>query len=219
MGKSAYPTAKNLSEFLSGAGLTLTNAQELFLPAAATAARLEFERRTDRVFLAGASAQRRTDPPTAHVDGETILFLPWDAATITAVSYQPTNATAETWTEGEDYDLLPYHASTVGLPIDRLRIYGKRWLGPLTSQVRRSIYLTGTWGYGATIPEDAWLGMLNAGALQLWQQITQYTTGGRLSYKDDEVAEDFGILPWQSAAAAWRSQLDGIVNRYRRIVL
>src|SRR5262245_848463 len=152
MGKSAYPTGADIAEYLAEFGITVTNTAMLDTLAAAGV--LRFEREAGRRMLAGADQARTYDPPATP-----LLDLGADLIGITSIAYQPQGSSSQAYSSPADYRLLPQNAPQLGRPwemVDFVRV----WWCPQPSSQRGALTVTGKWGYGTTIPEDAWLAML-----------------------------------------------------------
>lgn len=211
-----YPTRADLQAFLEGHGLDLAAALVAQLAPAIDGARGDFEGDVRRVMLAPEDdATRRFDPPRTWRDNGARLFLPKDLAALTTVVYQPTGQTAETLTENEDYVLEPYDAPDDGYPYTCI-LFFRRWTQPIGPRMRRSLLVTGRWGFGTTIPGDAWLSICARGASRLFTHISHSETGGLLSWKDDDASEDFGVETWTRLKDSWAQQYLGAVTKYWR---
>ena len=217
MGQLAYPTGSDLKDYLEGAGLTVATALENILDGAATAGRQSLERAANRVFLADAADQTRTyDPPT---DIESRLFID-DVASLTKVEYQPLNATVDLLTENEDFFTYPENAVLKGEPILWLEFRRRRWRSPHTVGLRRSIKVTGQFGYatksGGGFPEDAFDAMLARAAWLRWGQVSLAATGGVLSWRQADVQVDYGVERWSKLQDAWAAAFTQTQSLYLR---
>jgi hypothetical protein len=218
----AYPAAADLAALVAGYGVTLTAAQTTLLQQKVDAAIEELEGLTGRRFLAGSSAERRFDPPL----GGMFLEIP-DLATAPTIVYHPTGQDPTSWASETDYWLLPNYALGSGLapgdrdysPITSLRLgnWWYPWRGTAWDTTVGSIRVTGQWGYGTSLPKDAWDAMVSRAAALLWPGLRYAATGGRLSWKEDDVSEDFGVEPTKDVLAGWQSQFDRVVARYKRL--
>lgn len=210
---SAYPTATNLSTFLTAAGFSTAFVAALDTTTNAAAGYQAIEKQCRRTFLAGSSAARLFDPPTGR---EGILFIP-DLATATTptITYTPSGSTATTLTASDDYWLEPYHASSESLPYTRVRFL-KRWLQPVESTLRRSLSITGQWGWGTTFPDEVWLAMLQQGALGLMGSLQFRTTRGRSMWVEAGITEQFAGTAWTGLSGAWETNVKRVIGAYRR---
>lgn len=175
MARAAYPTGADLLAYLTSMGVS---AGTLDLDSAAAAGVAEFEGRVDRVMLAGATSTARAfSPPTSRdgfLDLEGDLALP---ATTGALAYQPEGATASAFLPGTDYLFLPQNASARGLPYTYANIYRMLSFPPFPRGLHRAIVVTGRWGYGTTIPDDAWVAMRNLGMLSIQEALWRIAIG------------------------------------------
>lgn len=223
MPQPAYPTAAEVQAFLVAGGVTVSSALLAQLPVMALAAIQSFESETDRKPLLAAAGTRRFDPPDTR-DGS--LYLEADlAAAPTSVSYQPAGqpATALVATTVDvlgDYDVEPFNASAKGEPFTKLVFrrwrYGGGWCG---DAYRGSLYVTGLWGYGVQIPDDAWKAILRLAACEALT-VLALDSGGVSSLKMEtfetrypaggQYAGDYG---------RWMGEAQKVMNRYQRASL
>jgi hypothetical protein len=229
MGRSSYPVAADLTSYLDVGGLTLDATQ---VGIAVLAGIEAFQRETGRHMLAGktvanvvVAAQTRTfrlpTDPFGYVDFRADL-----AAAPSAVAYQPYGGTEEAWTVSEHYVLLPENALLDGRPYTGMQSRGRGW-GQAAWDYGASIEVTGSWGYGTAIPEDAWQAMLNLGVLHLLdmhvisaQGLSNITSAG---WSHEGHAESgggsSGTQTAAVSAASWRASVAATVARYRRVVV
>lgn len=213
MSKSATPTDDDLLVFLQSAGMLdnpLSAQQELIdLETAASAGVGEFERRTGYVpFLAGAAQTRtyRGDAIQPFCDGY------WLKVNSGLLSVSAVSIDGNTQAVGTQYTLEPADAANTGRPYTdvRFRYYGG-------NSYFSTISITGVFGYGLTIPDDAWRGMLIAGALEVLTESSGYLGGQRLkSYEEKGVREEFTTGTIEMAQSKMEARLTQIVSRYKR---
>lgn len=214
MGKAAYPTAADLEAYLEGAGYTVTG---LDLATAAEAGRLAFERSTGRKMLADALASTRGfNPPLNDAS-----YVPIDELAVapTAVAFQPLGGTSTPLTLDTDYQLEPPNASAIGHPYVGLRL-GSPSLSPLRFTSHGAIRVTGRWGYGVTIPEDAWLAMVELGARTLMPQLQQTLVAGGVKRERQGTmeVEYFGSTGGASSGLSGGGvDVASVIRRYRRM--
>lgn len=197
MGKAAYPTGAELAAYLVAAGFTSAFVAALDTTTFAAAGASEFEREAGRRMLA-VTQTREFDPCRVGTNG--FLDLKADLASLTSVAW---NTTA--YTVGTDVRAFPLNAADDGLPYSGLSFgYWRRFSGygypfpPLIS-------VAGDWGYGATIPEDAWAGMLAFAGMLLFPQIVQRRTGGMFEWTEADMREAYGNNPLQGLRAGWQA--------------
>lgn len=220
MGKAAYPTAAELSTVLTNAGITVGS---LDTQSAVDAARVEFERRVGRRMLAGSSLTRYYAPPA---NDEGYLDLGRDLVTCTAVKIAYEGASEETLTLDTDYWLLPRNAraDTPARPWTGIELARRWWAAaPSDAAMRaswhRAVRVTGTWGYDATIPEDAWLAMLHRAAALVAPQAGSALNDGRTQYTDAGVQTSWGTAPYLELRRTGDMWFEAAVKRYRRMRL
>ena len=198
MAKDAYPTGSDLAAFLAEFGVTAPSAAALDTLAAAGVQR--FENAVHRTMLAGPPEARPYDPPA-----EPLLDLLADLAELTSITYTPEGAPPTVFTTPADYRPMPTNAPARGRPwlwID----FRRTWWLPHPDSLRGAISILGRWGYGLTIPEDAWLAMLSAGASPLWDRAAAAALaaggGGPLkSWRQGNSSEEYAtVTPEQTVA-------------------
>jgi hypothetical protein len=215
--KTAYPTATDIENFIEAGGITTTAGQQAFFASAALAGKQIIEQRTGRVFLGdGTNTTRYYEPPTTR-SGR--LYID-DLASLSTVTYQPSGqATATSWTLNTDYWVEPDNYAAKGLPITSL-ILRQGWSQPLSGTYRRSVIVTGQWGYAtlaAGFPDAVWLAMLAAGCVAVYGSIAQALTGGMLGWKEADVQEDYGVEPLKRLRDSWAGIVETTVPLYRRM--
>lgn len=195
-GRTQYPTGEDLEAFLVAAGFSVTeDLADVDLELFAAAGWQAFNRESGRTMLAvsGTRSFYRPEGPRGELDlGEDLA-----SGVVPSLTDDGTALTVN-----EDYVFLPLDAPGRGLPYNRLRFWRvwptSRWtIEPL-------IVVTGSWGYGTTIPEDAWIGMLAMGALALAPQLAQLRTGGMQSWREADMAESYGDKPLGGLVAGWQ---------------
>lgn len=212
MSRTAWPTAADLAQWLASAGVMdvpPTGALAgLDLEAALAAGLSEWERATGfEPFEAAASDTARYYSP----DGSCFLDLGAGlvaAPTSVVVGYSPTSA-GTALTANQDYWLWPLNAIASGHPATAIRFAAPQRGAPM------SIVITGKFGacLHATIPEDAWLGVMLAAAEQLLPQIEAVLShGGMRSIQEGDVSYSY-----EGLASKWHGQWTSLANRYRRL--
>lgn len=191
---TAYPDSLNLSTFLAAHHLDVSRLDTATLEDAISAGINDVERATGRTFVA-ASASRLFDPPQ-NPNG--ILDLRADLVAVTSISYQGT-----AMVDGTDFYAEPYDAPAKGQPYNRIRFVRRIWYWPIDDSLRRSITVTGTWGYGATIPATIWNAMLAAGGIQLLPALIHAVAAGLVRWTEADVTEEYGPKPFAYLADGW----------------
>lgn len=214
--KTAYPINTDVQAFLVASGFTVTAGQLAFMDEAAAAGQQIIERRCGRVFLgSGSNSTRYFDPPSTR-SGRLRID---DLASLNTVTYQPSGqVTATTWTENTDFWVQPDNRAVKLLPITSL-VLKQRWSQPLSTAYRRSVIVSGQWGYAtlaAGFPEAVWTAMLAAGCLEVYEMIAQALTGGLLNWREADVQEDYGVEPLRRLKDSWEARTETVVRLYRR---
>src|SRR5262245_6207402 len=147
MAQPAYPTAADLQGYLTALGM---GDSLPMVPVACGAGIAAFEREAGRTMLAGSPQTRQFDPPA----GGRLLDIAGDLAAAPAVTYSPYGGATENLAAGADYRTEPLNR----IPIEAIRFL-RHWAAPLPFPQLGKIGVTGAWGYGTSIPDDAWLAM------------------------------------------------------------
>lgn len=218
-GRTQYPTGENLESFLLAAGFSETLVETLDLELYALAGWQAWERQANRKMLATTST-RRFDPRRVTPMG--FLDVRADLVSVSAASFGGT-----TFTEDSDFYLVPTDAALKGRPFYGLTFgYWRRFWStgyPLSTLLS----ISGSWGYGTTIPEDAFVGMMAMAALEMAPQIALARTGGLESWTEADMTERYGAKPvetlsmgWQNAvsrsAGGWNDKGEFVAGRYTR---
>ena len=184
MSRSAYPTASDVITALASAGILTTDYPYLssLAAGAAESGQVQVEKYCNRVFLAGSSTARYFDPVT---NGRT-LWLPVEATAISSVVLGGSTLTAN-----EQYWLQPYNYSADGIPINRIE-FATSYYSPVWPGNKRSLVITGTWGYGSTIPEPVWQAMLAVAQWNLMPAIRETQNIGAEDWREADVSEKYG---------------------------
>lgn len=198
MGKAAYPTAAELAAYLVAAGFDSTFVAALDTTTMAAAGAAQFEREAGRRMLA-VTQTREFDP--AKVSPRGFLDLRGDLAALTSVSWGTTS-----YVVGTDVRAFPLNAADDGLPYSGLNFgYWRRFWGQSGFPLPQLISVAGDWGYGATIPEDAWIGMMAYAGLLLFPQILILRTQGMLDWTEADMHEVYGNNPLQGLRLGWQA--------------
>lgn len=235
MGRIQYPTAQGLKDLLGEAGVIIDDTA--VLNAALLAGIQGFETTCSRHFLAGFTIEnqpvpeetRYFDPPAPH---EASLWLgPWnDIVTVTSVVHQTQpDGTPVVLELNRDYFLEPVNNPSRGFGYNRLRRgrWGSwrwtstpgSWDGWHWSTGIHSLQITGLWGYGTAIPDDAWLAMGYAGVLWVEGQFRLKTTRGRIAYTAGRVTEQFGVESYSQIIQGWMDHYERTAAYYKDPVI
>lgn len=202
---NAYPTAGDLKQFLYAANqidsptAPTGRAASLDYEGAVNAAKAEFEKRTGRTYRA-AAATRRYDVPT---DADSVLDLETDWATLDTIERDD-----EELDEEDDYRLLPLE----GPPYRFVEFVAVR-SAPLLWAEHGTITVTGTRGSAATVPDDAYQGVLQRAAAHLAPSLHGQATGGAQSVKQADASVTFaGGTALGSLGAQWLATFEQCVT-------
>lgn len=165
------------------------------------------------------TAQRNYDPPAnaaAPDAGGGYLDLAQDLAALTSVVYFPQGAVSgETWVENIDFWVRPYNAAADGKPFLGLELK-RRFMSPLLPAMHKSIQVTGRWGYGTSIPEDAWLAMIFRALVLMKASVQWKLSGGLVRTADTGVERLYSDDPGKGMWQEWEGDFEAAVKRYQR---
>lgn len=212
MPQVAYPTDAQIQAFLTSIGYTLPAGFTVSGYAAEASA--EWERRTGFVPFLGQTQTRMYDPAGPNkrlilgyrlrggsfnldlnaglyrVDSLTIGVGVGDAGTLL--------------TANQDFFMLPAMAPQENSPWTSIRFLIPQFGTDL------SIQLTGGYGYGAQIPDDAYKAVLRMGAIKVIDETFAVTLAGGSSLKQ----ADFAITYGKSPSEDLQEKVDSAVARY-----
>ncbi len=213
MSHNAYPVSTDLDAFLTAAGIDPTG---LPTGAAIESAVASFEQDTGRLpFLnaGGSSTPRYFDPP---VGPSLVLDLNADVVSVSDVSINGKGQVADT-----NYWLEPYNNGAVNRPYYLIRFNAYFWV--LRWQVnlpqwKKSIVVTGVWGYCTSLPNDVWEALLQKGAAILIPQISVLQSDGVKGSDIGDLKIDYGDAgDLMKQGNAWSAFYQMTVNRYKRV--
>lgn len=170
MSQSAWPVITDIDDAYTSAGLTPPSDRRKTIMLAAAIDM--FSRATGyNPFLAGTQT-RYFDPPgplrsPGMLGGGFVLRLSNGLVSVSSLTIAGVSKTADT-----DFFLKPYNAPNDFKPYERIKfacaVYGQP----------KSIVITGAWGYGAAIPDDAWLGVLDLACAMCRPEVDMALTPG-----------------------------------------
>ena len=203
-----YPNENDMERYLVGGGLVFPTPQSpltfIDLRQHVLGAINNFEGRVGRTLLA-ASQTRTFDPPMFP---RTKLPLVDDLAQMTSLSVAGTVKVLNV-----DYYLLPENADALGKPFNlvdfAVPIYG----------ARKSVSITGLWGYATQIPDGPWNSILARAAYLAHPQIAAAVSKGLVSWKEDDVSETYGIDPLGFLRDQWEKIYEGGVEKFRKVTV
>ncbi len=207
---SAYPTGADVDAKLTAAGVDTTG---LDTDSAIGAAIASFERQTGRVpMLAGEATTRLFNPPTG---AGLVMSLNNDLAAL------PDTVTVNglAMIEGTDYWCEDTNAPQFGWPFQRIRWSIYRW--PMNWAVQlpqwvNSIAITGQWGYGLTLPDDAWTAMVELACVELYQEAANAATGYFKTIKVGSGDREVTYADVSALVARWEKRSEKTIKVYTR---
>lgn len=217
MAKTSYPAKADLDALLTSAGIALGT---LDTQSAVDAGVRAFEQEVGRRLLAaGSDGTAYFDPP---VNAERFLWFGQDLAALTSVVYRPQGGTAETLAQNTDFFLEPYNTGAaidgIARPYLGMR-FASGWTAPLRREQRRAIEVTGRWGYGTNVPDDAWWAMLVYSAALVAQAAAAKLSGGVVRTESGGASTLWSDRPFAWHRQEWQRDYEAAVARYRRVGL
>lgn len=192
MPHTAYPIGSDLSAYLILAGFDAAYVATLDLTNAALAGYRAFEQATGRRMLATTQTRQFDRPRHCH------LNLKADLLTVSSFLDGTTALVANT-----DYRLEPLNAADDDLPYTRVFLWRRYGYSAFPVSLAPRFTIAGNWGYGTSIPEDAWQAMLAAASLYLLPLITQQRSGGMEAWTEADMSERYGSDPLMSLRTSW----------------
>lgn len=212
--RSAYPTSAELQAFLEGCGITVVASLSAQFTNFLNSALAELENKINRTILAPASETKYFDPPMGR---DQILFIP-DMCSVTSVVYTPLSGTSTTFTANDDYFLQPYDALSRYRPYTQIQ-FDHKWYGPLLNGSRRSLAITGRYGYWTAIPDDIYQAVMYIAATNALMMAGASASAGVESKKIEDFEVRYGNQPYNSLVTSWKGTVSEVINDYRRIVI
>ena len=212
MPKDYYPRQEHLGLFLRSTGLpALQNEVTLSLldlNAQIDASIAEWERRTRWVPFLATTQTRWFDPPGANrgqggvgygglgglgggsLGGSNLLFLDAGLLSVTSVATHltDTDMAGTVQLEKRDFWLSPTSAPSAGMPYMAIKF---RW--PVYGDPQ-SIQVVGSWGRGATLPDNGWNAILQYAASLIMPQVAFLVNGGLESWTEAGVTEKYAKI-------------------------
>jgi hypothetical protein len=215
---SAYPVDTDLQSFYKGAGLIADPAPYTTLGwASAVKKAVEaIQRETDRVFLA-VNATRTYDHPRGSVS---LLNLRADLCSDpTSTVPIVVKVNGATQILNTDYFLGPPNADQDMNPwtwIDFTRLFPSN----IVVQ-RKSIQISGPWGYSISIPDDVWHAILSYAAYILAPSVALTISKGLLAWKEGDEEERYAAGrdagPLSHEMGEWLNQYTCTKDNLKRV--
>ncbi|MEO7716255.1 MAG: hypothetical protein ABIY70_08625 [Capsulimonas sp.] len=212
----AHPTGGDLKKFWDGTGIVCDWAETPFnridLDDKIKDAVALMESGTGRKFIAQLGT-RTYDPPRGPRGflslGQDLCSDPdlESSILITAAGAQ--------LTLGQTCFLGPENSDNDGLPWSLLEI---SMLGTPAYSARRSVSITGYWGYSARMPDDVWSAELAMAALAMAPQVELALTNG-VAKIEDVVYASGSFTPLSTQIALWRQKFDAVVANKKKVVI
>jgi len=221
MPRTAYPTDSDVAAL--AASVPLPSGFAFTGMAAAAAA--EWERRTGyRPFLGSGSGSTRVyDPPGPNrrtlsgyslLGGGRILDLESGLYGLTSLSIGVgPSAPGTALTLGTDFWLEPLNADQIGVPWQRVR-----FRAPIFG-LESSVAVTGLFGYGSSVPEDAWQAIARLGCALGLEALVEGLRLGAVKWAEENVSEAYDPTLISGLGDSMRSWAERVLAGYVRIEL
>lgn len=208
-----YPRGNELGSYLEGAGIS--PGAGLNLDTLIGAARRDFERAVGGIILAAQEPQeRRFDPPFARwpalLDLGDFLLEP------ASVAYQRPDGDPQSYTIDEDVWFRPDNAAERGRPFELLEFL-RPWPHFSRHGDRRSIRVTGRWGYADSVPDDVFDAILARAAWRAASPVRHAETGGMAAIHQADVKLQFGVESFGNIVDGWGRVFEETVASYQRL--
>jgi hypothetical protein len=222
MAHTAYPAYTDVQVLLSNLTNPIVLGSNFDGSSQVNAAIAEWERRTRyRPFFQSDTTDQVTytlDPPGVdkrgtRIGGAWILRLPTGLLTCQSVAIgvnQADDDSGDLLTLYQDYWLEPSTAPNVGEPFTQIRF------GVVQRGLPQSIQVTGVWGYcSGTIPDDAWLGILNLAAAAVLAEVREGISAGWITITDVDQSQSYSPQLIAKMSDALNRRADRVLYRYR----
>lgn len=110
-----------------------------------------------------------------------------------------------------NYWLRPTTAPNGNRPYTFIEFAYPQWGNP------QSISIAGSFGFAATVPDDAWQAILMRAGIFVVPHLQQLLTGGVLEWTEADVSEKYNAKPFQPIIDAWQMAWDSTICRYQRV--
>lgn len=210
---AAMPVSSDVTNLLADAGVTAPS--NATVAAALAAAIATWNSMTGYEPFLAASATRYFDPPggsprgfASPKGGSNVLRFDCGLVSLTSLSVAGVSKT-----QGTDFWLKPANKAASGKPYEWAEfsapLYGKP----------NDVVVVGSWGYSATVPDDAWNAVLELAAAIAVAGPNVKASGGVLSYTiGSQVSETFAQSPFKAAIDQWLSDASLCAKGYARAV-
>jgi hypothetical protein len=156
---------------------------------------------------------------------QTRLFdVPWDRLGVLDVaddllSVESLTVDGNELTEGLQYWLLPYDAVQKGRAYTHIEMAFVPIVPPLGAY-RRTVSVTGMWGYGTSIPDDVWTSVLVWAAALCAPELALNISKGLALWHEGDEEERYGGLgiagPLAKEASEWSEMYQATVRSWTR---
>lgn len=217
MPQPLHPAVSDVQALYAAAGLipdpTAAPYSSINWAAQLAAAISSFAARTGRRFPA-AFGTRVYDPPTNHRGR---LSLRGDLASDGPAGSIVVTASGLPQLAGRDYFLGPDNADGDGRPwtwIELPALSHSYWPG----QTRRSVQISGLWGYSSQVPDDVWEAERQGAALLCAAEVSVTVSNG--VYKIDDVSYSGAgqAIPLATEASLWKATFERVVAANARVI-
>jgi hypothetical protein len=207
---AGWPTTAELTTRLTEAGITAPSTATMQAVINAGIQRFEAMTRFFPFLSTGSDETRRFTPPQSS-------FLKLKAGLITLTSlttHVSPSSSGSALTVNEDFWLMPEDAAERGEPY--------RWIHFRSWQhgQPRSLVLVGKWGFGLTVPDEAWEAVMQLALAQVLRLSASEVSGGMSSWMENNVQESYaGGDPFSKQIAGYEAYARDVAMAFRRLML
>lgn len=231
MAHISYPAYADLYAMLNGLRLSL-NLEVMGLDWVMAAAVAEWERVTRWTPFLAVAGTRVFDPPgpeksrgsNSYVGwgyvrngGGTLLTLGCGLVSVSALAvdineYAPAGTAL---TQNADFWLEPTTAQNDGKPFTLVRFRSAVYGQP------QSISITGSFGYGSTVPDDVWTAILHYAGFLASPSIAMQISSGMVKVQEADESRQWDPRVFSAQADMWQTNFLRVANsaKYKRISL
>lgn len=218
---NSYPADSDILAAITGSGAPIPSGFSASGLAAAAIDIWEKSTGYEPFLSSGVTTMRTYDPPGPNhqkmdgfslLGGSRMLDLGAGAVSISQVNIGVgPGAPGTTMTLDEDYWPEPKNAPLENRPFERIR-FRSPIFGP-----EASVQITGVFGFGLTVPDDAWLAIVQLGAATGFDLIMAGLAVSPSEWQEDKVRQAWNPAGMSAGGRLLRQSALRILNSYRRM--